>query len=118
MQTSSADMSNAEELLADSPMEQTLSSRQLPDSARICELESFLRERGLQRSQEFVELLTTCNLGTVGAVRLFPSVFELVAEMFDCSTKIGKLQAQGFHATLLVSHAQIDVYAMHAAFFT
>lgn len=85
--------------------------QKLPDSASADELAVFLRANGVQKTEDFSTLLVSCNLGSVGAIRLFPSLYELVTEMFDCTTKIGKLQAQGFHASLMVCRGTTDVGA-------
>ncbi|KAL1525340.1 hypothetical protein AB1Y20_020200 [Prymnesium parvum] len=50
--------------------------------------------------EQFSTLLKSCNVSTVGALRRFASLTELTAEMFDTTTSLGRLKAQGLLASI------------------
>ena len=53
---------------------------------------------------EFISLLARCNVHTFGALTLFSNNCKtLVAMMYETSTALGALQAEGFLAALRVS---------------
>lgn len=66
-----------------------------------------LRRKGVSedRLRVFETLLLECSLTTVGAMRMFPpaSLHELIKEMFDTSSAMGKMRAEGFAAAVQVN---------------
>lgn len=71
-------------------------------------VDSLLRRLGANGAdatmvEQLSSLLKSCNLSTIGALRRFSSLSELTAEMFDTTTSLGRLKAQGLLAAIHVS---------------
>lgn len=82
-----------------------MAQEQLLDSFSI---DTVLRRLGANGTDAAVlehlsSLLKSCSLWTVGALRRFGNLSELTAEMFDSTTSLGRLKAQGLLAAIHVS---------------
>lgn len=79
--------------------------RGLKDEESYAAILAIMLEQGLdpEKVEAFGKLLKECSCATVGALRLFPSMDDLVAELFDTTTNLGKMKVQGFAAAVKVS---------------
>lgn len=75
----------------------------LKDAACTKELLDVLAKHNVDKLDEFGKLLHSCNLKTVGAIRLFQdSLPMLVQQMYDVNDTVGSLQCKGFLAIVMV----------------
>lgn len=75
----------------------------LDDTANAQDLLDLLALNEVEKLDEFEKLLKSCNLRTVGAIRLFSSSLPLLVEqMYDMETVLGSLQCKGFLAIVMV----------------
>ncbi|KAL3916891.1 MAG: hypothetical protein SGPRY_006627 [Prymnesium sp.] len=78
-------------------------TRALGTNDGLQELEAVLLQSGFDKVEELLSLMKSCHLRTLCTVRLFKSnLKELVAQLFDTSTRLGQLEAQGYAASLKV----------------
>lgn len=81
-----------------------LNTDRLRDDAPLEELKCILINNKFDLVDKLIEVMQSCHLNTIGAVRKFGSLAELVAELFDTSSRMGQLKAEGYSASLRVSH--------------
>lgn len=81
---------------------------QLSAQSSLSELMDALSKDGFEHVDELTNLMQSCYLKTVGAVRLFASSLPtLVDNLFDVETRMGKLQSQGYLAALMVRFTRL-----------
>lgn len=79
-----------------------LNAMMLPDDAPLEKLKEALMANNFNLVDEVIELMASCHLQTVGAIRMFTRLPELVAELFDTTSRLGQLKAEGYSASLRV----------------
>lgn len=82
-----------------------LNAQCLPDDAPLEQLQCVLINNKFDLVEKLIDVMQSCHLNTVGAVRKFGSLQELVAELFDTTSRMGQLKAEGYSASLRVSHS-------------
>ena len=84
----------------------------ISDSSPIELLLSELATHGVEESliDKLGNLLKSCTIRTVGAIRRFRETTELVAQLYDTSTTMGRLQSEGLVAAI---HVCLSINQLH-----